>query len=219
MVPVGSANETAVSTLQPYVGAIVARSIVQVASGQCGIGFDQADASQLQCLVQAIENGIRAFLADANRADECVANLRQALNVHASEDVYVEQRLVVDIIEEYDIVTARGECRNLCARLGFAASEQVKIATVVSELARNIVQYVGRGRIELIAIQLPHKGIEIISTDEGTGIPDVDLVLSGSYQSRTGMGVGLVGTKRLMDHFEVESGPTGTRIVTRKYTL
>lgn len=220
MVPVGSANDIAVSTLQPYVGAIVARSIVQVATGQCGVaGFDFATPDQLGCLVQAVENGVRAFLADANKADECVASLRQALNVQASEDVAVDERMIVEINEEYDIVTARGECRNMCARIGFPGSEQVKIATVVSELARNIVQYVGRGRIELTVTQLPHKGIEIVATDQGTGIPNIDVILSGAYQSKTGMGVGLVGTKRLMDDFQIDSGPTGTRIVTRKYVL
>lgn len=213
--------EVANKTLQPYVGAIVARSISQVAIGQAGIipGLTPTPEA-VQSFIQAIENGVRAFLADGFQADECMSRLRDDLGVTGvSPGTAVARNLVVEITEEYDIVSARGKSRDLCAELGFAMPEQIKIATIVSELARNIVQYVGTGRIELNTVTSPRVGIEIIATDKGSGIPHIDHVLSGGYKSKTGMGVGLLGTKRLMDDFEVDSGPAGTKIVTRKYAL
>jgi len=222
VVPVADITEVSTKTLQPYVGAIVARSITQVSVTQSGVGSTGPELTpeQLQGFVAGIENGVRAFLADAFQADECMNRLRESLGAtDIAPGTVAVRTLVVEITEEYDIVSARGKSRDLCAEIGFAMPDQIKIATIVSELARNIVQYVGTGRIELNAVSTPRAGIEIVASDTGSGIPNVDVVLSGSYQSRTGMGVGLLGTKRLMDEFEIDSGPTGTRIVTRKYAL
>lgn len=120
---------------------------------------------------------------------------------------------------EGDIVRARGAGRDMCRDLGLSDINQVKVATAISELARNIFHYAKTGNIALRRLGPPRAGIEIIATDQGPGIPDVAHVLSGSYKSKTGMGKGLLGTKRLVDFFEVDSGPgKGTRIVLRKYT-
>ncbi len=120
---------------------------------------------------------------------------------------------------EGDIVRARGAGRDMCRDLGLSDINQVKVATAISELARNIFHYAKTGNIALRRLGPPRAGIEIIATDKGPGIPDVAHVLSGSYKSKTGMGKGLLGTKRLVDFFEVDSGPgKGTRIVLRKYT-
>lgn len=134
-----------------------------------------------------------------------------------SPTAIADKTVTIEINAEYDIVNARGECRDLCAEVGFATLDQVKIATAVSELARNIVQYAGTGSIRLAAVGGVRRGIEIEAVDNGPGIPDIDLVLSGSYRSRTGMGMGLLGTKRIMDSFDVSSGPAGTRVVARKH--
>ena len=119
---------------------------------------------------------------------------------------------------EGDIVRARGAGREMCRELGFTEINQVKVATAISELARNIFHYAQTGHIALKKLTSPRVGIEIIATDRGPGIPDVKLVLSGNYQSRTGMGKGLLGARRLVDFFEVETGPEkGTRVVLRKF--
>lgn len=124
----------------------------------------------------------------------------------------------VNINVEGDIVRARGAGRDMCRELGFSEINQVKVATAISELARNIFHYAKTGRIVVRRLPAPRPGVEIVASDRGPGIPDVKLVLSGSYRSRTGMGKGLLGARRLMDHFEVESGPDkGTTVVLRKY--
>jgi len=213
-----SANVT--SVLNDYVGTIVARSIVSGASSASGIDPDAMNPAQIPMFLRALDAGINAFVQEPLKQQECATRLRSILEAQGAHPDHAthSHRLVVDINEEYDIVTARNHTKTLCDDVGFTASEQVKIATVVSELARNIVLYVGRGRIELEIVNTPRRGIEIRSIDQGNGIPNVDEVLSGKYRSKTGMGVGLLGTKRLMDEFAIDSGPArGTRLTVRKY--
>src|SRR5262249_22177440 len=119
---------------------------------------------------------------------------------------------------EGDIVRARGAGRDMCRELGLSEINQVKVATAISELARNIFHYAKTGNITLRRLSTPKVGIEVVATDKGPGIPDVKLVLSGAYTSKTGMGKGLLGARRLVDFFEVETGPDrGTRVVLRKF--
>lgn len=128
------------------------------------------------------------------------------------------ESLDIAIKVEGDIVRARGAGRDMCRDLGLSELNQVKVATAISELARNIFHYAKTGNIALRRLSQPRPGIEIVATDQGPGIPDLKLVLSGAYKSKTGMGKGLLGARRLVDFFEVDSGPDrGTRVVLRKY--
>lgn len=128
-----------------------------------------------------------------------------------------------DVIEivitvESDIVRARGAGRDMCRELGFNEINQVKVATAISELARNIFHYAKTGKVVLRKLGSPRPGIEIVASDNGPGIADVKLVLSGGYQSRTGMGKGLLGARRLMDFFDIITAPDrGTTITLRKH--
>jgi serine/threonine-protein kinase RsbT len=128
------------------------------------------------------------------------------------------RRIEFSISSEHDAIQARGGAKRLADELGFSIPDAVKIATVVSELARNIVVYAQRGRIEIEAITEPRAGLSVVAIDEGPGIADVAHILSGNYRSRTGMGLGLVGSKRLVDEFVVDSAPgKGTRVEARKF--
>jgi signal transduction histidine kinase/DNA-binding response OmpR family regulator len=126
--------------------------------------------------------------------------------------------LVQPIAFEDDVVFARQRARTIAGLLGFDAQDQTRIATAVSELARNAYAYAGGGRVEFDVAALPAASLEIAVADDGPGIADVDAILSGTYRSATGMGLGLVGVRRLMDGFALESKPgRGTRVVVRKY--
>lgn len=123
------------------------------------------------------------------------------------------------IITEDDIVRARTRGRDFCRSLGFSEINQVKVATAISELARNIFHYAKTGEIILRKLTTPKAGLEIVARDRGPGIPDVKLVLSGTYKSKTGMGKGLLGTRYLMDYFDVVTAPhRGTTVTLRKFT-
>ena len=112
----------------------------------------------------------------------------------------------VAIRHDGDIVAARQEGRALAARLGFSSGEQVFVATAISEVARNIVQYAGSGEILLDAVQEGAKcGIRIVARDAGPGIPDVARAVEDGYSTGNSLGLGLPGAKRLMDEFAIDT--------------
>jgi serine/threonine-protein kinase RsbT len=133
--------------------------------------------------------------------------------------VLVANELHIPIVSEVDIVTARQRGRAVAAELGFASSEQALIATAISELARNIIQYAGRGQVE---ITVEHKGgrtgIGVVASDQGPGIPDLQRALEDGFSTGKGLGLGLPGTKRIMDDFELVSDVgKGTRVAVKKW--
>jgi len=114
----------------------------------------------------------------------------------------------VEVRREPDVVAARQRAREVAEALGFDALEQTRIATAVSELARNAFRYAGGGRVELEVEDGNPSMLFARVSDEGPGIPHLDRVLSGEYVSGTGMGMGIVGARRLSDSFEIRA-PAG----------
>jgi signal transduction histidine kinase/CheY-like chemotaxis protein len=109
------------------------------------------------------------------------------------------------------VVHARQRARDIAALLGFEHQDQIRLATTASELARNAFRYASNGAVEFSVRSKPQ--IFVISvTDSGPGIANLPEILDGKYVSRTGLGKGIIGTKRLMDHFEIDSSPSGTRV-------
>lgn len=101
-----------------------------------------------------------------------------------------------------DVVVARRKALNIATSLGFPTPEATKVAVVVSELARNIIHYAKEGSLSLTPSA---EGIAIVAQDQGPGIAELDAVLAGAYTSKHGMGVGLSGSRRMMDEFEVST--------------
>jgi signal transduction histidine kinase/CheY-like chemotaxis protein len=116
------------------------------------------------------------------------------------------------------MVASRQRARQIAALCGFPAQEQTRIATAISELARNVTNYAKSGRIDFaIEGTTAPQVLMITIEDQGPGIPHLELVLSGRYQSATGMGLGIIGARKLMDHFDIETEVgRGTRIVLKK---
>src|SRR5512133_3579324 len=113
---------------------------------------------------------------------------------------------------ERDVVVARQFASQLAELLGYDVQDRTRIATAVSEIARNAYNYAGRGRVDF-AVDLPDSAdpsLRITISDSGPGIADVDRILRGRYASTTGMGLGIIGARRLMDGFGIEAGKSGT---------
>lgn len=127
------------------------------------------------------------------------------------------------IAGEDDIVAARGAAREVARVLQFGSVDQSRIATAVSELARNVVRYATDGRGTVIIRALPgpdgtRTGIEIVVRDSGPGIADIDQALSSGFTSGSGLGMGLPGAKRLMDELAIDSAlGQGTTVTIRKW--
>ena len=112
----------------------------------------------------------------------------------------------VPINSDQDIVLARQKGRSLAAEAGFSAVDSTLIATAISELARNIVSYAKTGEILLATLQESRrKGILIVASDNGPGIPDIRLALRDGFSTSGSLGLGLPGVRRLVDEFQIVS--------------
>jgi signal transduction histidine kinase/DNA-binding response OmpR family regulator len=120
------------------------------------------------------------------------------------------------LAHERDVVSARQRARSVAASLGFDHQDQIRVATAVSELARNAFRYAKGGSVTF-SLDTDERVFRVSVVDRGGGIPHLEKVLSGSYRSSTGMGMGILGSKRLMDEFSIESTQTGTTVVFGKH--
>lgn len=121
--------------------------------------------------------------------------------------------ITIEIRFEQDVVMTRQRARQIAELLGFDAQDQTRIATAVSEIARNAFQYAQGGRVEFRVEGESHQNLLICIRDKGAGIANLNSILEGRYTSATGMGLGIIGSKRLMDRFEIESSPShGTTV-------
>jgi signal transduction histidine kinase len=122
---------------------------------------------------------------------------------------------------EADTIKVRDRVRRLAREMGFDQTTQIKITTAVSEITRNIYEYAGSGAISLaVAERGEDLGLRVTARDDGPGIDEATLraILRGSYRSASGMGVGLSGTRKLMDEFEIQTAPKeGTRVSVIKW--
>jgi serine/threonine-protein kinase RsbT len=122
-----------------------------------------------------------------------------------------DEKLRID--NEAALVVARRAAITLAAKLGFGPVERTKVATAVSELARNIVMYAQSGEVRLSVNLTPRIGLTVEARDNGPGIADVEKIFAGSYRSNTGLGFGLRGVKNIANEFAIHSTPgQGTRI-------
>ncbi len=124
----------------------------------------------------------------------------------------------VEIRYEQDVVYARQRARRIADLLGFDRNDQTRISTAVSEIARNAYQYGRDGEVEfMIEGTTPAQVFTITVRDQGPGIKDIQAILEGRYTSPTGMGRGIVGTRRLMDQFRINTEPgKGTEVTIGK---
>lgn len=131
----------------------------------------------------------------------------------------METEVHVRIQSSLDIVTARQQGRALASAMGFSNSNLTVIATAISEIARNIVEYAKEGEVVITLINDAHrKGVKIVASDQGPGIGDIATVMRDGYSTGHGLGIGLPGARRLMDEFEIESEiGKGTTVTMRKW--
>lgn len=202
-----------------FLSPINARAIVRSIFDRAG-----SNASNEQLLRQATASS--AIYVKPEQRDELIKALRELLSPPATaarSDARVadipappasEPRatLSITIRAESDLNEARLIARQMCRQAGLDGFAAQKLVTAVSELARNVAKYAAPGRVSFIDDTSQRK-LRVTVSDTGRGIPNIDDVLRGKYPSKTGMGLGLIGTKKLVDEFEINTGPSGTTIV------
>lgn len=192
------------TALGRYVSPTRAQSILVRARREAP-GFGSRGATPLTQLLARLAEGLRMFVGEADTR-AAVAELTRLMSSKTADAIELELRI------EPDIARARLAARDLCQALGTSPLVVQKLATIVSELARNMVSYAGGGRLALRQCPNGKRCVHVEAVDRGRGIPNLEEILAGRYKSRSGLGLGILGTKRLADRFTIESGPTGTRV-------
>jgi serine/threonine-protein kinase RsbT len=133
------------------------------------------------------------------------------------QTVMKDVRLKID--SPADIIAARQQARALAAIAGFSICDSTLITTAISEMSRNILEYAHHGEVTISLLKNGTRcGVSIVAVDEGPGIEDISQVMQDGYSSRQGLGIGLPGTRRLMDEFEISSKiGKGTTITMKKW--
>jgi|GEM_PF-164144 len=189
--------------LARYVSSINARVVVErarrVLRDPAVVRVDEADVFE-----SALRNSVRMFLPEARLAEFVHALALLGNAPPRPRDLRMET--------EDDLRAARLLTREMCQAMGAPSFVMQRVATSVSELGRNIISYTPGGTMRLEPVPGVTPRIRVTAEDRGSGIPNLDHVLSGHYQSKTGLGRGLLGVKQLMASFDIKTGPTGTRI-------
>ena len=131
----------------------------------------------------------------------------------------VRDALKLQISETSDVAYAALDAKNYARDLGFSIADQYTIATAVSELAQTIVKYADFGHLSFKTLQQGSDvGIEVLAKDSGPGIENINHAMTDHFSTGGTMGVGLPGTKRLMDDFQLNSAPgRGTEVIVKKW--
>jgi serine/threonine-protein kinase RsbT len=123
------------------------------------------------------------------------------------------------ISSESDIIVTRRKARELAKEVGFGLVDVTRIVTAASELARNIHSFAGEGIVQWKILNSTVKAcLELVFEDNGPGIPNINQAMEVGYTTKGGLGMGLPGTKRLMDEMEIQSEVNkGTKVIIRKW--
>jgi len=219
------ATGAVLEVLGRYFSPPIASALLTVTRRREGLDDIPLVNGALARTVGALERTLPSYLADPERRRGCAAELgrlssdtepRSSPPASAPDRGPASARRYVASQPEH-LPGAVDLARSVAAGVGFGLLDQTKIATAVAELTRNMLQYAGGGELWFSVLDAPRRGVEIGAVDRGPGIPDVERVMSPSYRSRTGMGLGLKGVKRVVDDLEIQSSRAGTRVVLRRW--
>jgi serine/threonine-protein kinase RsbT len=118
-----------------------------------------------------------------------------------------------------DVVMVRQHVRTAAVEMGLSLIDQTKVVTAASELARNALVYAGGGQVRIEIVQKGvRRGLRLTFSDDGPGIPDIQQALTDGWTTGGGLGLGLSGSRRLVDEFDLRSAPgEGTLVTVTKW--
>lgn len=203
-----------VQILGRYLPGSIIDMVCQQAARRCRIQVSTGvNGAERDRLVKELCRKITLFL-DPGRVRKCRAELEGLISGTEAAPRLSEMEHAVE--SEMDVVKGRLQTISFVREWGGSNLACTRAATVVSELARNIILYAGGGKVKL---RIVDNDLEIVASDNGPGIPHIDEVLSGDYHSNTGLGQGLRGVKKLADRFDVRTGAGQGTTVTLKLKL
>jgi serine/threonine-protein kinase RsbT len=168
------------------------------------LGLNELNGTVPPALLESLERASKPFLSMEEHRS-------LSLELSTLNKTSLLERHIM-VYREDDIVVTRNEAHRMSMSLGGSSFSAQRASTVTSELARNIVNYTTGGSIALGPIYAPKTRLLICSQDSGPGIKGLDEILAGHYKSRSGMGLGLSGVKRISAYFRIQTSSAGTRI-------
>ncbi|MBI5495393.1 MAG: hypothetical protein HY904_10245 [Deltaproteobacteria bacterium] len=193
--------------LTRHLSVPTAKGMIGRAREKAGIPTDRpATPADLPRMVGQLEAGVRLFAPEAAR-EPMLQALRRLQDGPANLPPVTR-----DVRDENGILQVRSDVLSMCESAGAGSLSTQKAMTLVSELARNIVNYTLGGKVRLELTSLRPLRLRITATDQGGGIPNLEEILTGNYRSKTGMGRGILGAKRLSNNFDIKTGAAGTRV-------
>lgn len=192
--------------LRGYLSPTNAEGLLQRTVREMDLHPQELSAFHIPPMIPTIERRARLYV-DTMR----LARLVDDISALGADRPSRRSRTLV-VQREPDISDARRTAKAICEGAGARSFIVHKVATIVSELARNIVSYTPGGSIEIAIHRDRPVRMTIVAVDHGGGIPFLDDVLAGRYKSKTGMGRGIIGVQRLADKFNIQTGPLGTKV-------
>ena len=200
--------ERLLEVLKRHISPARARALLLKALDEQKLSADSLTRSELKRCVPALRQGI-SLCTSAERRDAALRDLGEA----CGSDSLQPSASAMEVLSEADIGHARAEARRVCDAVGAVGFNVQKVTTIVSELARHLVLYANGGLLEIVPVVTKPRRVIVRATDQGPGIHNLQEILSGQYRSKTGLGRGLFGTKRLANRFDIASDSSGTRVV------
>ena len=200
------AQQRLMEVLLRYLSPSNAEGTLLRSLSEVGLKPETLSLNDVPTLLPTLDRRIRIYLDPLRHA-----RITAELAAIGAERPQRRARTVLVKIE-LDISEARRVAKEICEGAAARSFIAHKVVTIVSELARNIVHYTPGGTIEVAVLRDKPARISVIAADSGPGIGNLDEIMSGHYKSRTGMGRGIVGIKRLADRFKINPGPPGTRV-------
>jgi serine/threonine-protein kinase RsbT len=195
-------RESLVPVLEQLLPRPAVRSILATLPTTANAAVGTLDLVTTRELLGNLETGLRTFgnRMQSGELDKLKAHVTGGKAPKPSQ-------VMVRIGSDHDVLTAQ-RAAQLMLRGFFGATDCVRLTTVISELARNIYMYATTGELKLsITDEGKRVRLDVVASDRGPGIANLDVILSGSYLSKTGLGKGLLGAKRIFDELHVDTGP------------
>jgi serine/threonine-protein kinase RsbT len=219
-------SSAALEVLSRYFSSALAATLLKITVRREQLSDSEVGSVEATALAAALERTLPSYLGEPDKRRACGAELRRALasgegGASLGASGGFQRCGEFPILREDDLHHLTQTLRGLLGEAGFSALDQTKFLTASSELVRNILQYARSGHVAVSRSKRgasDRAGVELVASDSGPGIADVSHVLSSHYRSKSGMGIGLKGARRLVDEFELDSRPgRGTRVAIRKY--
>lgn len=204
------AHDRIFKVLTKFMSASGAAAAIARAKSLSGIDVRLLRPSEQSAFFSTLEKCAAPFLerrASAQLHGELEFELSMLTGKAPASTLLVSQSL--EVRSEWDVNFVRARARELVTALGGKSYDAVRTMTLVSELARNIVLYTPGGRVDFTPSD---RSLVVCATDEGAGIGNIEEIFSGRYRSKTGLGKGLLGAKRLAQRFDIQTSARGTRI-------